>query len=258
MLTPLAWRTRALSTVHHCINTIVANGGANSQPNNRNMNTQLTAACHFQARKPYSATTLNNMRQQKFQARINSGDDSMSEDISVYIPIVSRTDNQENLINEVIPQLTRLREGFGWTWATLYGRIPWCLDEAMANLWTIKDAIAQTNCNQANLKGAICNLMSQAINQEFPRDDIVEMLQSRMRKAADETPIEHYEHIMQLKKCADWTNGICSIPTDQECKTYLIRHIPQNLKESIRLRGLNQDSDVAQLKEALDQAASQN
>ena len=127
----------------------------------------------------------------------------------------------------------------------------------MANLWTIKDAIAQANCNQANLKGAIRNLMSQAINQEFPRDDIVEMLQSRMRKAADETPIEHYEHIMQLKKCADWTNGICSIPTDQECKTYLIRHIPQNLKESIRLRGLNQDSDVAQLKEALDQADAQ-
>jgi hypothetical protein len=98
------------------------------------MNAQLTAACHFQARKPYNATTLNNMRQQKFQACINNGNDGASEDFSTYIPIASCTDNQEILINEVIPQLTRLREGFGWTWATLYSRITWCLDEAMASL----------------------------------------------------------------------------------------------------------------------------
>jgi hypothetical protein len=135
------------------------------------MNAQLTAACHFQARKPYSATiTLSNMRQQKFQARINTGDEGVSEDISAYIPVVSRTDNMEILIHEVIPALLRLKPGFGWTWPTLYDRFNWCLDEDMSTIYTrIKDGIAQANRNQANLKGTIRILISDTINSDFPR-----------------------------------------------------------------------------------------
>jgi hypothetical protein len=65
----------------------------------------------------------------------------------------------------------------------------------------------------------VSTLISQAINREFPRDDIVEMMQTSMRKPTDQTPTEHYERYMQLKKCTVWTNGTCSVPTDQEIKT---------------------------------------
>jgi hypothetical protein len=60
------------------------------------------------------------------------------------------------------------------------------MDEDMSNLYTpIKDGIAQANHNQANLKGAVRTLISQAINCEFPQDDIVEMMQTTMRKPAE-------------------------------------------------------------------------
>jgi hypothetical protein len=74
--------------------------------------------------------------------------------------------------------------------------------------------------NQANLKGTIRTLISDMINREFPQDDIVEMMQTSLCKPNDVTPTEHYERFVQLKKCADWTNGTCSVPTDQELKTY--------------------------------------
>ena len=223
------------------------------------MNTQLTAARHFQARKPYTPITLSNMRQQKFQARINTGgDDGVSEDISAYIPIVSRTDNMEILIHEVIPALVRLKPGFGWTWPTLYDRLNWCLDEDMSTIYTrIKDGIARANRNEAGFKGTIRNLITDTINRDFPRDDIVEMMQTSLRKPNDVTPTEHYERFVQLKKCADWTNGTCNVPTDQEIKTYWLRSHPVSMRDNIKLRGLNQDSDLADLKEALDEANTQ-
>jgi hypothetical protein len=86
------------------------------------------------------------MRQHKFQACINTGDEGMSEDSSAHIPIVSCTDNMEILIHEVIPALVRLKPGFGWTWPMLYDRLNWCLDEDMSTIYTrIKDGVAQAN-----------------------------------------------------------------------------------------------------------------
>jgi hypothetical protein len=103
------------------------------------------------------------MRQHKFQARINTGNESVSEDISAHIPVVSCTDNMEILIHKVIPALVRLKPGFGWTWTTLYNRLNWCLDEDLSTIYTrIKDGVAQANRNQANLKGTIRTLISRS------------------------------------------------------------------------------------------------
>ena len=82
-------------------------------------------------------------------------------------------------------------------------------------------------------------------------------MQTSLRKPNDVTPTEHYERSVQLKKCADWTNGTCNVPTDQEIKTYWLRSHPVSMRDNIKLRGLNQDSDLADLKEALDEANTQ-
>jgi hypothetical protein len=47
------------------------------------------------------------------------------------------------------------------------------------------------------------------------------------------------------------------VPTDQEIKTYWIHHMPNSIKEALRLWGLNQDSDLGELKEALDESDAQ-
>jgi hypothetical protein len=57
--------------------------------------------------------------------------------------------------------------------------------------------------------------------------------------------------------CCDWTNGTCNVPTDQELKTYWLRSHPASMRDNIKLRGLNQDSDLADLKEALDEVNTQ-
>ena len=162
-------------------------------------------------------------------------------------PSFSCTDNQEILINEIVPQVQRLRTQFGWTWRTLWDRLGWCMDEDMSNLWaTIMDT--DYNANNArkenNLKPAIRALISKAINREFPRDDILKMMQTGMRKAADETPSQHYEQILQLKKCCEWTAGVGTVPGEAECKVLFIRQMPQNLKDCLSLCGLMQESDL--------------
>ena len=132
------------------------------------MSHQLTAARHFKAKKPYTAAALKEMPHKKFSARVSGTDDSaVTEDFSAYIPIISRTDNQEILINEIVPQVIRLRTQFGWTWRTLWDRLGWCMDEDMSTLWATvlaEDYAANNARNENNLKPAIRSVISKAIN----------------------------------------------------------------------------------------------
>jgi hypothetical protein len=83
------------------------------------------------------------MRQQKFQARINSDEEGVSEDISAHIPVISRTDNMEILVHEIMP-------GLNWTWSKVHDQLGWCMDEDMSNIYQpIKEGIALADRNQA-------------------------------------------------------------------------------------------------------------
>jgi hypothetical protein len=199
------------------------------------------------------------MRQQRFQAQVNNAGagaaaPAVSEDITAYLPTISRGNNLEILIHEIIPSIKRIRTGFGWTFRTAIDRVSWCMDEDISTIYNRhRDAIPVANCNEAALKTIVQDTISSVINRDFPQDDIVEMMQTSMCKPTDVTPSEHHDRFEQLKKCADWTNGTCAVPSDQELKTYWLPSHPISMRDGIRLHGLNQDSDLAELKEALDE-----
>ena len=221
------------------------------------MSQSRLAARHFKAVCPYTRKDITDGKHHQFQATLPADQNGASEKVSFDVPVLQDGDNLEKLIREVIPNLKKSKNSMQWTWAVTFDRLHFCLDEEFSDKWATicrEDYPNNAQRTEANFRLGIRRFCDDALNHQNCRDDVVELLQTGCKKAADVMPHDHWERMKQLKRVTEWTRGLENIPSDDALKVYFFRSMPQSLQSTANLHGYSAASDIDELKEHLDAA----
>jgi hypothetical protein len=97
-------------------------------------------------------------------------------------------------------------------------------------------------------------LTSKAINCPNPRDDVVELLETGVKKSNDLSPSDMWEQMGELQTLASRLHGTVQSPDESTLKTLFIRAMPTDLRNSLALQGMDALSSLDDIKKHLDTA----
>ena len=219
---------------------------------------KLVQTQHFKFKKPYTVeSVLKSHEFHMFRAKMAADANGISEEISISVPIMKSDANFEILFMETYPKIKKAKNLLSWTWPITFSKMSLCLADNLAESF---DAIVDQNFpnqNQktgANFIKALSLLTSKAINCPNPRDDVVELLETGVKKSNDLSPSDMWERMGELQTLASRLQGTVQSPDDATLKTLFIRAMPTDLRNSLALQGLDASSSLDDIKKHLDTA----
>ena len=210
------------------------------------MSNQITASKHFQWNKPYTqADLLSKYKQYQFRAKLAPDANGVSEEITITSPIMHKTGNHEVTCMEILPAVMRARDNLHWTWSVTFTKMTNCLDQDLVEIWN-KIVTDDYNTNALktanNFKACTGKMIAKCIGRDYPRDDVLELLETGVKKSLEMTPTQLWDRLKEMNKMAAILPGTVTVPNDDVLKSYFLRALPQSMKEQMFLSGLNQQS----------------